>query len=205
MEKGTILLTGFEPFGGNDVNPSILACRKLEGDLHEGYRVVVEEIPLRYREIAKTIEGHIERYRPAAVICTGQGGGGGLSVERVAINIASARAPYNCGEKPVDEALNADGPVAYWTRLPYRRILEAMKEAGVPSRLSNSAGTYGCNQIFYHLMDYIAREGVDIPAGFIHVPILPEQVKERLTASMSLDLIAKGLSVAVGVVSVDLS
>lgn len=206
MVEKVILLTGFEPFGGSEVNPSILACRELEGKTYNGYRAVVEEIPLRYHEIKGLIEDHIERHKPAAVVCTGQGGAGGLSVERVAINVASARMPYNCGYKPLDEPLNSDGPVAYWTKLPFRELLEALKEAGVPSRLSNSAGTFGCNQIFYHLMDYLARESVDVPAGFIHVPMLPEQVLEkRNVASMSLDLIARGLEVVVEAISKQLS
>jgi pyroglutamyl-peptidase len=206
MDEKVILLTGFETFGDSDVNPSILACRELEGKTYNGYRAVVEEIPLRYHEIKGLIEGHIERHKPAAVVCTGQGGGGGLSVERVAINVASARMPYNCGYKPLDKPLNSDGPVAFWTKLPFRELLEALKEAGVPSRLSNSAGTFGCNQIFYHLMDYIARESVGVPAGFIHVPMLPEQVLEkRNVASMSLDLIARGLEVVVEAISKQLS
>lgn len=206
MDEKVILLTGFEPFGGSEVNPSILACREMDGKTYNGYRAVVEEIPLRYHEIRDLIEGHIERHKPAAVVCTGQGGGGGQSVERVAINVASARMPYNCGYKPLDEPLNSDGPVAYWTKLPFRELLEALKEAGVPSRLSNSAGTFGCNQIFYHLMDYLARESVDVPAGFIHVPMLPEQVLEkRNVASMSLDLIARGLEVVVEAISKQLS
>jgi len=204
-EKGVILLTGFEPFGGSDVNPSILACRELEGRSFNGYRVVVEEIPLRYHEIDDTIKGHVSNYSPAAVVSTGQGGGGSLSVERVAINIGSARMPYNCGYKPVDEPLNPGGPVAYWTRLPYRRMLGMLKEAGVPARLSNSAGTFGCNQIFYHLMDHLTSEGIEIPAGFIHVPLLPRQALERGSASMSLDLIAKGLEVVVELITKDLS
>ena len=204
-EKGVILLTGFEPFGGSDVNPSSLACRELEGKTFNGYRVVVEEVPLRYHEINDIIKGHVANYRPAAVVSTGQGGGGGLSVERVAINVGSARMPYNCGYKPVDEPLNSDGPVAYWTRLPYRRILEELKEAGVPARLSNSAGTFGCNQIFYHLMDHLAGEGLEIPAGFIHVPLLPQQALERVSASMSLELIAKGLEIVMELISKDLN
>jgi pyroglutamyl-peptidase len=196
-EKGVFLLTGFEPFGGSDVNPSILACRELEGRTFNGYKVVVEEIPLRFHEINDIIKGHVSKYRPAAVVSTGQGGGGGLSVERVAINVGSARMPYNCGYKPVDEPLNAEGPVAYWTRLPYRGILEGLKEAGVPARLSNSAGTFGCNQIFYHLMDHLATEGIDIPAGFIHVPRLPEQALNGRSPSMSLDVSANALDVAI--------
>lgn len=199
-----VLLTGFEPFGSSDVNPSILACRKLEGETFNGFKVVVEEIPLRFHEIREAIEGHLKKYRPSAVVCTGQSGGPALAIERVAINVASARSPYNCGQKPQDETLNEDGPVAYFTKLPFRELLGALKEAKIPAVLSNSAGTYGCNQIFYHLMDYLAAEGSDIPAGFIHVPRLPEQALESRMPSMTLDLIVRALEVVVNHLSKEL-
>ncbi|MCW4036239.1 MAG: pyroglutamyl-peptidase I [Candidatus Bathyarchaeota archaeon] len=204
-EKGVILLTGFEPFGGSGVNPSILACRELEGKSFNGYKVVVEEIPLRFYEIRGIIESLVEKYEPVAVICTGQSGGPVVAIERVAINVGSARSPYNCGYKPVDEPLNEEGPVGYFTRLPFRDILAALKEAKIPATLSNSAGTYGCNQIFYHLMDYLAREGIGIPAGLIHVPRLPEQALDQRTPSMSLDLITEALQVVVDTISKGLS
>ena len=140
-QGGTILLTGFEPFGGSDVNPSIMACRRLEGRDYNGFRVVVEEIPLRFHEIRSVIEGFIEKHEPAAVVCTGQSGGPSIAVERVAINVADARRPYNCGHQPADETLNGDEPAAYFTRLPFRRLLDALKEAKMPAALSNSAGT----------------------------------------------------------------
>jgi pyroglutamyl-peptidase len=104
----------------------------------------------------------------------------------------------------VDEPLNENGPAAYFSGLPLREILEALKEAGVPSAISNSAGTFGCNQIFYHLMDYRAREGIETPAGFIHVPSLPEQVVNKETPSMTLDLIAKALEVAASTVALQI-
>lgn len=196
-QGGIILLTGFEPFGGSDVNPSLMACSRLEGRDYNGFRVVVEEIPLRFHEVRGTIEGFIEEHEPAAVVCTGQSGGPSIAIERVAINVADARRPYNCGHQPADEILNGNGPAAYFTRLPFRVLLDALKEAKIPATLSNSAGTYGCNQIFYHLMDYLAREGVEIPAGFIHVPSLPEQVIEKRKPSMTVELIAKALGVVV--------
>lgn len=196
-KERTILLTGFEPFGGSDVNPSITACSRLEGRDYNGFKVVVEEIPLRFHEVRSTIEGLVERHKPAAVVCTGQSGSPSIAIERVAINMADARRPYNCGHQPEDEALNGDGPAAYFTRLPFRVLLDALKEAKIPATLSNSAGTYGCNQIFYHLMDYLAREGIEIPAGFIHVPSLPEQVIEKRKPSMTVELIAKALEVVV--------
>ncbi len=193
-----ILLTGFEPFGGEKVNPSILACRRLEGKKYSNYTVKVEEIPLRFAEICGTLEGHIQRHKPSAIVCTGQGGGSWLSLERIAINVADVtRIAYNCGEKPRDAALVEGGPDAYFTHLPIRRLLDRVREGGVPAEISNSAGAFGCNQIFYHLMDYVAREGLAIPAGFIHVPKLPEQVLDKREPHMSLDLIARGLEIVV--------
>lgn len=197
----TILLTGFEPFGGSDVNPSITACKRLEGRMFNGFRIVVEEIPLRFHEIKENIEGYIEKHKPAVVVCAGQSGGPSIALERVAINIADARNPYNCGHKPVDEALNEDGPAAYFSKLPLRDLEEALKRAKIPVVVSNSAGTYGCNQIFYHLMDYLARTGIDIPAGFIHVPSLPEQVVDKRQPSMTVELIAKALEVVLETIS----
>jgi len=201
----TILLTGFEPFGESDVNPSINACKRLEGVSIAGFKVIVEEIPLRFHEIKEMIEGHIEKHRPSAVICTGQSGRAFIALERVAINVGDARNPYNCGYHPVDERLNEEGSAAHFTKLPIRAMLEALKEAKIPAEISNSAGTYGCNQIFYHLMDYLAREKTDVPAGFIHVPCLPEQVVDKKMPSMTVDLIAKALEVVVEVVALGLS
>ena len=200
-QERPILLTGFEPFGGSEVNPSILACRRLEGKVFNGFRVVVEEIPLRFHEIRDLIEGHVEKHNPVAVVCTGQSGGPSIAVERVAINVASARRPYNYGYKPLDEMLSEDGPAAYFTRLPFRELLAGLKDAKIPAELSNSAGTYGCNQVFYHLMDYLAREENDIPAGFIHVPSLPEQVIDKKMPSMTVELIAAALDVVVDITS----
>ena len=155
-----ILLTGFEPFGGEKVNPSILACKKLDGKKYNGYKVRVEEIPLRFAEIRGTLEGHIKRHEPAAIISTGQGGGSWLNLERVAINVADTnRVAYNCGEKPRDAMLVEGGPVAYITGLPIRRLLDKVRAAGVPAEISNSAGAFGCNQIFYHLMARARRQG----------------------------------------------
>ncbi len=192
------MLTGFEPFGGEKVNPSILACRRLDGKKYNGYTVEVEEVPLRFAEIREAIEGHIKRHRPSAVISTGQGGGSWLNLERVAVNVADAtRVAYNCGTKPRDATLAEGGPAAYFTGLPIRRLLDKVRAGGVPAEISNSAGAFGCNQIFYHLMDYTAREKLGIPAGFIHVAKLPEQVLDTREPHMSLDLIAKGLEIVV--------
>jgi pyroglutamyl-peptidase len=120
-----ILLTGFEPFGSEKVNPSILACRRLDGKRFNDYTVKVEEVPLRFEEIRGTIEGMMKKHKPAAAICTGQGGGSWLNLERVAINVADAtRVAYNCGAKPRDATLAEGGPAAYFTALPIRKLLD---------------------------------------------------------------------------------
>ena len=191
--RGIILLTGFEPFGGSRVNPSIEACRRLEGRTYNGDRGAVEESPLRDAEGRPRLLEAVERHSPSAVVCTGQSGAATIKVERVAVNVADARIPYNCGDKPRDRVIVEGGPAAYFTRLPYRRLLRALEEAKVPCSLSNSAGTFGCNHVFYELMHHLSVSGVEMPAGFIHVPPLPEQVLEKKTASMSLDTIVRGL------------
>ena len=197
MPSKTILLTRFEPFGGSDVNPSITASKKLDGKTINGYTVRVEEVPLRYKEIKEAIEGLMERYKPAAVICTGQSGKAVASLERVAINVADARIEYNCGAKPTDEPLEEDGPVAHFTRLPIKELYKRLQDVRLPSEVSNSAGTFGCNQIFYHLMHHVEESGLGIPAGFIHVPPLPEQAYEKKGPSMSAETTAKALEIVI--------
>lgn len=194
--KGKVLLTGFEPFGGSHVNPSIEACRRLEGETVNGHRVMVEMIPLRYDEMRAGLLAAIKKHRPSAIICTGQSGVATINLERLAINVADARIPYNCGTQPVDKPIVEDGPVAYWSRLPLRSILKALRDAGIPSVISNSAGTFGCNHVFYELMHHLDEEGLDIPAGFIHVPPLPEQVADKGTPSMSLETTVRALRIA---------
>ncbi len=199
--KGNILLTGYEAFGDFKVNPSIAACERLEGRVFKGFKVVVEEIPMRFDDVRNIIEGHMERHKPVAVVFTGvTGAGAQIAVERVAINVFSARERI-MGTDSLDRPLREGGPVAYFTKLPFRLLLERLKEAKIPSILSNSAGTVGCNQIFYYLMDYLAREGIDIPAGFIHIPRLPEQALGFRAPSMTLNLSARAMEVVVEAIS----
>ncbi len=196
--KGVILLTGYEPFAEIKMNPSIEACKRLKGRTFNGYEVVVEEIPMRYPEVRGIIEGHLAEYRPAAAISTGiHSRASRIHVERVAINVGSSEGRPNFGYTRLDQPLNPEGPAAYFTTLPYRELLIALKEAKIPAALSNSAGTVGCNQIFYHLMDYLARMGIEIPAGFIHIPRLPEQALDGALPSMSLDFSVRAIEVVV--------
>jgi len=202
MSMKTILLTGFEPFGGISINPSIEACKPYEGKVINGAKIKVAQIPLRYDEVKPSLVKAIEETKPAAIICTGQSGSGTINLERVAINVADARIPYNCGTQPVDKTIEPEGPVAYFSTLPLRKLLAALTEAKIPTVISNSAGTFGCNHIFFELMHYISENKADIPAGFIHVPSLPEQVIEKKNQpSMALSLTTKALGVALETLS----
>ena len=196
--RSTILLTGFEPFGGSKINSSILACREFENKIIEGYTVKIFEIPLRYKEIRTTIEQLIQHEQPLAVICTGQSSRFEISLERVAINIADViKSTYNCGESPKNEILIKDAPAGYFSTLPLQQIRRDLEENKIPVNISNSAGTYGCNQIFFHLMHFINNENLNIFAGFVHIPSLPEQVVGKNLPSMSLELTTKALGIII--------
>ena len=191
----TIILTGFAPFGNSDVNPSTLACQAFNDENIGGYSIQAYEIPLVFNEIKGKIVSLLEK-KPNAIICTGQSPRAMISFERVAINIADvSRTAYNCETKPTDEILEDKGPAGYFTSLPIRKLKENLEKNNIPCEISNSAGAFGCNQIFYHLMHYLAEKKVSIPAGFIHVPSLPEQVIGKNIPSMSLETIKAGLRI----------
>ena len=200
--KGTILLTGYEPFLDFKRNPSLEACKLLEGMDYNGYEVAVEELPMRYKEIQDIIRRLVDKHKPAAVIATGVSSKApDICVERVAINVGSADGGPNFGYETLDQVLNPNGPAAYWSTLPIRDIVEAIKKTGIPARISNSAGTQGCNLVFYHLMDYLAEKELDTPAGFIHIPRLPENAVSIINPSMSLLTSARALEEAVSLVA----
>ena len=200
--KGKILLTGYEPFLDFKRNPSTEACKLLAGKTFDGYKVVVEELPMRYKEVRTLIRGLIYKHNPAAVISTGVSSlAPDICVERVAINVGSADGGPNFGFDRLDQVLNPDGPAAYWSTLPIREIVGKINAEGIPSRISNTAGTQGCNLVFYHLMDYVAEIQLGIPAGFIHVPRLPENAVETRNPSMSLESSTKALEIAVKTVA----
>lgn len=200
--KGTILLTGYEPFLDFKRNPSLEACKLLEGMDYNGYEVAVEELPMRYKEIQDIIRQLVDKHKPAAIIATGVSSKApDICVERVAINVGSADGGPNFGYDTLDQVLNPNGPAAYWSTLPIRDIVEAIKKTGIPARVSNSAGTQGCNLVFYHLMDYLAEKELDTPAGFIHVPRLPENAVSIINPSMSLITSARALEEAVSLVA----
>jgi pyroglutamyl-peptidase len=197
-----LLLTAFEPFGGENTNPSLEAARHIKQMSFDGASIRVEELPVdRYRAIATALEA-LRAFRPEVVIMLGEAGGRfRITPERVALNIDDFRIPDNAGNQPADEPILEGAPPAYFSTLPIRAITERLISARIPAAISNSAGTYLCNRLFYSVMNAIATEGLTAKAGFIHLPYLHEQTIPRQIdqPSFSLESIVEGVRLAIEV------
>ncbi len=194
----SVLLTGFEPFGGEAVNPSGLAVMALHGRRIAGHRVVAALLPTVFGAALSRLDTLLRQHRPALVICVGQAGGrAALSLERVAINLDDARIADNAAQQPIDTPVVPGGPAAYFTTLPVKAMLFALERAHIAAEVSQTAGTFVCNHVFYGLMHALAtrRAYRRTRGGFIHVPWLPEQG----APSMALDDLVRGLRLAVRV------
>lgn len=197
-----LLLTGFDPFGGEAVNPSWEAVKEvsLPGDVE----LMKLQVPVVFGEAARTVLEAVRKHRPDAVVCVGQAGGRDkITPERVAVNVMDARICDNAGKQPVDCPVVSDGPAAYFSTLPIKKMAAAMEEAGVGAAVSNTAGTFVCNSLMYELLHFLATEKLGILAGFIHVPYLPEQTAgmETPQPSMPLGQITRGLAAALRVLT----
>lgn len=196
MEK-KVLLTGFDPFGGETVNPSWEAVKRLNGAAEGPASIVSEQVPTVFYKSLAVLREAIKKHQPDIIICVGQAGGRmQITPERVAINLNEARIPDNEGNQPVGENISQDGPAAYWTGLPIKRIVEEIKKKDIPAAVSYTAGTFVCNHLFYGLMDEIACHHPHIRGGFIHIPYIPEQTLQKSAPSLSLDLVTKALKIA---------
>ncbi|MDR0921384.1 MAG: pyroglutamyl-peptidase I [Lactobacillales bacterium] len=193
-----ILVTGFDPFGGEAVNPALEAVKGL-APVIKGAEVIQIEIPTVFGKSAEVVRAAIEQYQPDVVLNIGQAGGRfTISPERVAINVDDARIPDNEDNQPVDEVIQADGAPAYFTQLPIKAMLKNIQAAGIPASISNTAGTFVCNHIMYQVQYLIDKHYPTIKGGFIHVPYIPEQVLDKANQPyMSLTDITKGLTAAI--------
>ena len=193
----TVLLTGFAPFGGDRSNPSWEAVRTLEGARIRGHRVVARCLPVEFGRSLQALRAAIREAKPALVLCVGVAGGrADISIERVAINVDDARIPDNAGASPVDRPVVEDGPAAYFATLPIKAILVALRSAGIPAAVSQTAGTYVCNHVFYGLMHALRRKP-KVRGGFIHVPYAPADAASHPGApSLPVDLAAEALRIA---------
>ena len=194
-----LLLTAFDPFGGERINPALEAVKQMPDQIG-GVQILKLEVPTVFGKSIETVAAAIRRERPDAVLCIGQAGGRrALTPERVAINIDDARIPDNEGNQPIDRPIVADGPAAYFSTLPVKAMVQAMREAGVPAELSNSAGTFVCNHLLYGVLHILVREYPGVRGGFLHVPFIPEQAAARPSPvpSLPLEEIVRGLEAAV--------
>lgn len=193
-----ILVTAFDPFGGESINPAYEAVKMLESDI-AGSSIIKLELPTVFRKSVAKLEEVLKKEKPDAVICVGQAGGRtDITVERIAINIDDARIKDNEGNIPQDEIIYQDGPAAYFSNLPIKHIVKNIQENDLPATVSNSAGTFVCNHIMYSLLYLNEKNSLGILGGFIHVPYIPKQVIDKSnTASMSLEDITDGLTYAI--------
>ena len=167
-----ILLTAFEPFGGDAINPSLETLRTLDRRAD----VDALTVPVTFRDAAETVLRHLPGHEAVVLLGLAKGRRD-ITVERVAINIDDASIPDNAGAQPVDQPICPDGAPAYFSTLPIKQIVKAIRAQGIPASVSNSAGTYVCNHLMYSVLH--ALRGTGIPAGFIHVPCIPEQTADH--------------------------
>ena len=188
-----ILVTGFDPFGGDTVNPALELIKQLPEEI-EGCEIITLEIPTVFHKSIQTIRDAVDLHHPDAVLSIGQAGGrADLTVERVGINCDDARIPDNEGNSPVDEKIFADGDDAYLLTLPIKAMVKEIQAAGVPASVSNTAGTFVCNHVAYGVAYLAKKYDPDMKTGFMHLPYLPYQAADkRGVASMSLDTLVTG-------------
>jgi pyroglutamyl-peptidase len=202
-----VLLTGFEPFGGEGVNPSELAVKELDGNDIGSLHVVTGILPVVTIKCIDKAVALIERYQPVAVINVGQAGGRvELSIEKVAINVKDYRIPDNEGNQIRYAPVVDGGPEAYFASIPVEKIADRMVQNKVPASVSYTAGTYCCNEVFYGVSHYLRSKNLPIVNGFIHIPYIPEQAAgaKPPRPSMSLDYIVRGLKIAIETIEEEL-
>lgn len=197
MTPPTLLLTGFDAFGGERINPSWQIAQALHGQTVAGVRVHSLCLPCVFGAALEALEQALDAVAPVLVLALGQAGGRcEMSLERVAINVDDARIPDNQGLQPIDQAVVAGGPAAYFSSLPIKAVVAALRQAGIPAAVSQTAGTFVCNHVFYGLM-HLLRNRPAVRGGFMHVPYLPEQAAAHAgQPSLPLSLLLEGVRLA---------
>ena len=192
----TVLLTGFDAFGSDAINPSWLVAQALHGQTLQSHRVVAAQLPTEFGASRKRLAALLRQHQPALVLCLGLAGGrANLSLERIAINVQDARIADNIGAQPIDLPVIKSGPAAYFSTLPLKAMLQALTAANIPAEVSQTAGTFVCNHVFYALMHTLKKQRGTVKArgGFIHVPYLPSQG----SPNMPLNDMVRGLQTVI--------
>jgi pyroglutamyl-peptidase len=192
----TILLTGFEPFAGEALNASWELARRMDGALlDDGSRVIAVQLPCEFGRASCVLGRHLDSLQPHMAIALGQAGDSSdVRLERVAINLDDAPIADNAGQQPIDVPIIVGGATAYFSSLPIKAMVAALRATGIPASISHSKGTYVCNHVFYGLMQEAGKRPYMARAGFVHVPYLPLQAARHPAApSMSLETLESAL------------
>ncbi|MBX9900430.1 MAG: pyroglutamyl-peptidase I [Burkholderiaceae bacterium] len=191
-----ILLTGFDPFGGEKINPSWEIAKSLDGmKIGKSAQIISRQLPCEFGTSLHLLEAALRELQPSMVICLGQAGGRAeMSLERIAINLDDARIPDNAGAQPIDNTIIPDAPAAYFSTLPIKAMMQSLQKQGIPAAISQTAGTYVCNHVFFGLMHVATTHQCIEKAGFVHIPYLPSQaIKFPQAPSMSFDVMRAGV------------
>ncbi|MFZ1399794.1 MAG: pyroglutamyl-peptidase I [Candidatus Promineifilaceae bacterium] len=191
------LVTGFEPFGQSSINPSEQVVQRLATMQFDDFTVATAVLPVHRRKGPEMLRTAVRQTQPHAIICLGEAGGRqAISIERVAVNLLDYGIADNEGALVQDEPIEPDGPAAYFTTLPVRQLMQAVRAVGIPAELSLTAGAYLCNQVTYELLHFLAQQQLNIPAGFVHLPFLPQQAAAlpRNYPSMALETMSTAVS-----------
>ncbi|WP_178917525.1 pyroglutamyl-peptidase I [Natronomonas gomsonensis] len=203
----TLLLTGYEPFGSYETNPSARIAHALDGETVGEYTIVGRELPVVFDEALPMVINEIDAHAPDSILSTGlMPEREAISVERVGINVRDAGdVPDNAECSPVDTPVDRDGPTAYFATVPIRELVAASKDVGVPARVSNTAGTHLCNNILYATRHYIETNDLSIRSGFVHVPFTHDQVARRdeVSPSMSYGAMERSIRAMLNTLSSD--
>lgn len=193
-----IMLTAFDPFGGDKINPALEAVKLVRPELFQA-EIIKVEIPTVFGKSIRTALAAMQEHQPEVVFCIGQAGGRfDMTPERVAINLDDGRIPDNEGNQPIDSPIFEDGEPAYFSMLPIKAMVQSMKDAGIPASVSNTAGTYVCNHIMYGVLYHIHKRFPGMRGGFMHVPFTTEQIVNRPnTPGLSTEQIARGIEVSI--------
>ncbi len=198
-----ILLTGFEPFGGEKINPSWEVVKSIGKMKFNGVDLAVRQMPTSFIKATEALHRSLIEEKPVVFIGLGQAGGRpSINLEMLAINIRDATNPDNNGYQPGGEPIDAEGPAAYFSNLPVRKLVNELKEKGIPAQVSYFPGTFVCNELFYSALNYQAKHKTPLMVGYLHIPYLPAQaVNHPKAPSMGIDMIIEGLKIIIAGVS----
>ena len=186
-----LLITGFDPFGGETVNPSWEAVKNLP-DFVGDFALCKLMIPTIFGEAPRAVLKKAEEWQPDLILCVGQAGGrSAVTPERIAVNIRDARIPDNAGNQPVGQFVTENGPAAYFSTLPVMAMADAIRQKNIPATVSNSAGAFVCNDVLYSLLHHF--DGTSVKVGFIHVPYLPQQGQPSLPLAQIIDALCAAI------------